>query len=205
MISHRFMVDALNSTASRRITAVAAPGSLLKRPVQPRGVREAAGQDVDAAYLRDIRECPCLMCGLDPCGEAAHVRFASAAHGKSSGLGKRPEHKWALPVCGSDHRVARHAQHNRNEQEFWDALGINPLITAQRLYAQRGDMVAMRAVVMVTIAERSASIARSIADQMAPPPSLSIPDTTASPASPPRQALPPRPSIEPESGGDVSQ
>jgi hypothetical protein len=47
MISNRAMVYALNSTANRRITAVAPPGSLLKRshPCQPRdSVRAAAGR-----------------------------------------------------------------------------------------------------------------------------------------------------------------
>jgi len=157
MISDRAMAHALNSTVGRRIAAVATPGSLLKRqhPVQPPdGVREAAGRDVDLDYLRLVRECPCLMCGLDPCGEAAHVRFASAAYGKASGLQKKPEDKWALPVCGDDHRVARHAQHQRNEQEFWASLGINPLLTATRLYAVRCDLLAMRAVIFMTIAER---------------------------------------------------
>lgn len=73
-------------------------------------------------------------------------------------MGKKPEDKWALPLCGEDHRVARHAQHNQNEQAFWDGLGIHPLITATRLYAQAGDLVAMRAVVFVAIAERSRKV-----------------------------------------------
>jgi hypothetical protein len=54
-------------------------------------------------------------------------------------------------------------------------------------------------VVMVTIAERSATV-----DQAAPPPSLAVPNTAASPASPPRRALPPRPLKKPESGGDAA-
>ena len=156
MISDRTMVRTLNSTTSRRVAAPAPPGSLLKRvSVQPRNnAREAAGRDADEGYLKLVRECPCLMCGLDPCGEAAHVRFASAAYGKASGLQKKPEDKWALPVCGPDHRTASHAQHNRYEQQFWADLGINPLLTATRLYAVRGDLVAMRMVVMVAISER---------------------------------------------------
>lgn len=46
------------------------------------------------------------------------------------------------------------AQHSRGERMFWAELGINPLLVAQRLYAQRGDLVAMRAVILVAIAER---------------------------------------------------
>jgi hypothetical protein len=33
-------------------------------------------------------------------------------------------------------------------------VGINPFLAAKRLYAKRGDLVAMRAVVYHTIAER---------------------------------------------------
>jgi hypothetical protein len=138
----------------RRLTPPAAPGAMLKQfAAPPPKVRLIAPND--AAYLEQVRECPCLSCGLDPCGEAAHVRFASAAYGKSSGLGKRPEHKWAVPLCGSDHRLAKTAQHNRSEQEFWHAIGIHVLATATSLYAQRGDLVAMRAVIFTTIANRS--------------------------------------------------
>ncbi len=139
----------------QRILLPSAPGSLLKRSTAPAPrIREIETYD-DRAYLANVRECPCLMCGLDPCGEAAHVRFSSAAYGKASGLQKTPADRWALPVCGMDHRVHKTAQHNRNEQEFWASLGINALLTCHQLYAQRGDLVAMRAVVMVTISQRS--------------------------------------------------
>ena len=154
MISDRAMQRALSQNPARRIAAVAAPGSLLKRrhPVQPRERAREAGRD--ASHLALVRQCPCLMCGMEPSGEAAHVRFASAAYGKASGLQKKPEDRWALPLCGPDHRVAKHAQHNRDEQEFWDSIGINPLQTCVKLHAVTGDLVAMRAVVMVAISER---------------------------------------------------
>jgi len=41
--------------------------------------------------------------------EAAHLRMASAAYGKSSGLNRKPEDRWVLPLCADDHRLARHA------------------------------------------------------------------------------------------------
>lgn len=140
----------------QRITPPAAPGALLKTIVAappPRSFRAEPADD--PAYLAQVRQCPCLYCGVDPCGEAAHVRLASAAFGKSSGLQKKPEDRWALPLCRDDHLNARHAQHRRGEDAFWQALGINPLLVCERLYAKRGDLVAMRAVAMVAIAERS--------------------------------------------------
>jgi len=144
----------------QRLAAAAPPGSLLKRTaVQPRMVRqEVAGRDLP--YLALVRQLPCLKCGDDPCGEAAHVRFASAAFGKASGLGRKPSDVHSVPLCPGCHRLDRDAQHARGEREFWDSIGINPLIVARDLYAQRGDLVAMRAVVMVAIAERGRREAR---------------------------------------------
>ncbi|QPF81621.1 hypothetical protein IC762_17490 [Bradyrhizobium genosp. L] len=128
-------------------------GSLLKRvDVQPR-LRVKQGADRDEAHLKLIRCCPCLSCGMEP-SEAAHVRMASAAHGKASGLGKKPEDRWALPLCAQCHRLARTAQHNRSEQAFWAELDINPFVAAERLYAKTGDLVAMRAVAYCVIAAR---------------------------------------------------
>ena len=139
----------------QRIGHNSPPGSLLKRVGAVQGTPAARKPDTDhdADYLTKVRCCPCLKCGMEP-SEAAHVRMASAAFGKASGLSKKPSDRWAAPLCAQCHRLARDAQHNRSEQSFWDAIGINPLICCTELYAQRDDLVAMRAVVFVTIAQR---------------------------------------------------
>lgn len=136
----------------QRLTFPSPPGSLLKRfSCQPQRRQEETGRDV--GYLAMVRQLPCLKCGSEP-SEAAHIRFASAAFGKASGLGRKPDDRHSAPLCSGCHRLDRDAQHNRGEREFWDSLGINPLIVAEKLYAARGDLVAMRAVVLVTISER---------------------------------------------------
>jgi hypothetical protein len=122
-------------------------GSLLKR-VQPRAPRVNATKD--DAYLAMVRQCPCLDCAQDPAGEACHLRMSSATHGKKGGMGKKPDDKWVLPLCREHHE----RQHKIGERQFWYELGINPFLAAKRLYAKRGDLVAMRAVVYHTIAER---------------------------------------------------
>lgn len=142
------------SSRPRRLTPPAAPGTLLKRTSPaPRPAKCEPAEDPD--YLALVRQLPCLYCGVEPCGEAAHVRLASAAFRKSSGMQKTPEDRWALPLCREDHLNARTAQHNRNETEFWQSLGINPLLVCEQLYKQRGYLVAMRAVAMVAIMNRS--------------------------------------------------
>ena len=139
----------------RRLSPPAPYGALLKRTSElPQRQAMKAEPNGDADYLALVWQLPCLSCGMEP-SEAAHVRFASAAYGKASGLQKKPEGKWCLPLCSSCHRLAKDAQHNRNEQEFWAALGLNPLLTASQLYAQRTDFVAMLSVVHVAITNRS--------------------------------------------------
>jgi hypothetical protein len=131
------------------------PGALLKRSGAadlPKLPRNLALEDAD--YLALVRQLPCLYCGVEPCGEAAHVKFSSAKSGRINALGKRLRDEDALPLCRDDHQNARHAQHRGSEEAFWQGLGISPYLVAARLYAQRGDVVAMRAVVMVAISER---------------------------------------------------
>jgi len=140
----------------QRIFPPSRPGELLKQLfAAPR--RHKSENDSEPDYLALVRQCPCLKCGMEP-SEPAHVRFASAAFGKASGLGKKPADRFSAPLCSDCHRLARDAQHNRNEQEFWASLGISILICCEQLYAQRGDLVAMRAVIFVTIAERSRKV-----------------------------------------------
>lgn len=139
----------------QRISHPEPPGSLLKRITVPAQRRvDAEPKGGDPAYLAQVRQLPCLKCGMEP-SEAAHVRFASAAFGKASGMQKKPDDAHAVPLCAGCHRLDKGHQHSGSERLFWAQLGINPLLVAQRLYAQRGDLVAMRAVVMVAIAERS--------------------------------------------------
>lgn len=142
----------------QRIVRPAAPGELLKRFLAEERPRKAEAEH-NPGYLALVRQCPCLSCGLDPCAEAAHVRFSAGSLGKANAMGRKPEDRFALPLCADDHRLAKNAQHHvGNERLYWARLGIDPLLTAERLFAQRGDLVAMRAVVMIAIAERNASL-----------------------------------------------
>ncbi len=145
----------------KRLSPPAPPGALLKQisaaAPRPAGAEPRGGDSPDQpSYRAEIQRLPCLYCGLEP-SEAAHVRYASAAFGKASGLQKKPHDKFCVPLCAEDHRLARHAQHNRNEEAFWIGIGINPLLVAEQLWAQRFDFVAMRAVTIAAIANRTKS------------------------------------------------
>lgn len=141
----------------QRLTPPAAPGALLKRmfALAPR-VREILNER-DEGYLKLIRQCPCLKCGMEPPPnvEAAHIRRQSAAHGKRGGISKKPADCWTVPLCASCHRTDRDALHMIGEDLFFHILGIEPLLVCERLWSKRGDFVAMRAVALQAIAERS--------------------------------------------------
>lgn len=141
----------------KRLQPPAPPGALLKSitVAAPRRARaELKGGDSEPDYLALVRRLPCLYCGVEPCGEAAHVSFACASFGMSNMLGKRVDDSRALPLCRDDHQNARHAQHQGNERAFWEALGIVPYRVTQRLYSQRHDFVAMYHVAVEAIASR---------------------------------------------------
>jgi hypothetical protein len=142
----------------QRLSPIAPPGARLKRAFgTTQRIKLKVVSDLDPVYLEMVRQLPCLHCGMEPCYEAAHVRMASAAFAKASGLGKTPPDRWAVCLCPDHHRLLRDCQHARGERLFWEKLGINPLLVAERLYAARGDLVKMRAVVLVAIASRGNS------------------------------------------------
>ena len=131
------------------------PGVLLKRIVATRNtIRRQEAGDRDPDYLARIRQCPCLYCSVEPAGQAAHVRRQSGVHNKRGGMAKKPADRWALPLCGACHRIDRDALHQIGEDLFWHILGLNPLLICERLHAKRGDLVAMRAIVLTAIGER---------------------------------------------------
>jgi hypothetical protein len=136
----------------QRLAQPTAPGVLLKRLYAV--ARQLQLIDSDPAYLRMVRQLPCLSCGLEPCGEAAHVRGQSGAYGKRSSMGRKPSDRWAVPLCGDCHREDPIALHRVGEELFFHRLGINPLLVASQLRAAKGDVVRMRAIVLLAIAER---------------------------------------------------
>jgi hypothetical protein len=141
----------------QRITPPAAPGAMLKSGFGPIARPRLVETERDEAYLKLVRQCPCLRCGLDPCGEAHHVLMSSGAHNKHRAKGKLPADCWALPFDRACHQNDRDSIHRIGEIAFFQFLGIAPLLVCERLYAKRGDLVAMRAVIFCAIAERESA------------------------------------------------
>lgn len=120
---------------------IAPPGSLLKG--QTKGKKLDMGRSPrkhDGGHLAFIRTLPCLSCGKEPAGEAAHVRMTSAAHGKpNAGVGNKPDDKWTVPLCHWCHVEGPQGQHRVGEKPFWSRLGMNPLPICEELHEATGD------------------------------------------------------------------
>ncbi len=82
----------------------------------------------DDGYLAYLRDLACVACGRGPRSEAAHIRINFFA------LGKKPDDKFAVPLCMTCHRD----QHTKNESGWWEARGMDPFAIAERLYAAYG-------------------------------------------------------------------
>lgn len=132
-------------------------GSLLKRELPTRHKPLKLGRQPrqeDADYLTLIRSLPCLKCGHDPCGEAAHVRISSALHGKRTGMGEKPDDKWTVPLCAGCHREDADAQHKVGELPFWHALNLNPFLVCEQLQKVARSPEAMKSVILQFIGRR---------------------------------------------------
>lgn len=144
----------------QRLAPASAPGSLLKRAValhvsrKLERTRELLGHD--PAYLAAIRQLPCLKCGLDPAGVAAHVRMNSGLFNKRQAMARKPHSKWTVPLCNACHTTDADSQHKLGELAFWNMLGVNPLLACERLYTAKGDITRMRAIAFQVIGERAA-------------------------------------------------
>lgn len=145
----------MSTRMPQQIAPRAPIGSLLKQPRAARAKRTGrAVRTQDADYLAAIRQLPCCKCGMEPCGEAAHVRMNSAAHGKRGSMAAKPDDKWCAPLCGGCHRLDADSQHHIGEGQFWCTLDLNPLLICEALYAASPDVVKMRAIVLSFIAGR---------------------------------------------------
>jgi hypothetical protein len=89
------------------------------RPPDQRRPAERADE-----YKWFIRQQPCCICGDDVHVEAAHIRYSAPEVDKDeTGMGRKADDRWTLPLCGRHHRE----QHTMNEREFWASHQIDPV------------------------------------------------------------------------------
>lgn len=100
------------------------------------GLRQRQPRVKDNGHLEFVRQLPCLVTGRTVGIEAAHIRFADDTYAKrGSGLQQKPHDCWAVPLTAEQHRL----QHTKAERDFWDKVGIDPVLIAALLYCHSGD------------------------------------------------------------------
>lgn len=128
-----------------RIANRAPYGALLKHPRPATHKAPARTPRVlEPDHLACIRRLPCTACGLEPCGEAAHVRMQSGAYGKRSGMGVKPDDRFAVPLCHPCHME----QHREGELTYWYRLNLSPLLLCTALHNATSDLPRMRKIVI---------------------------------------------------------
>lgn len=89
----------------------------------------------DKGFLAFLHKLPCVVTGI-PSVEAAHIRYAAPRYGKpETGMGRKSDDRWAVPLSANEHRESRYAQHNVGEKQYWRALRIDPCLVSTLLYA----------------------------------------------------------------------
>lgn len=132
---------------TRRCSHIAPIGSLLKGAKPAKSKPSPAGRGPrqhDKDHLAAIRKCPCVVCGREPCGVAAHVRM-SAPGKPNPGVGAKPHDRYTVPLCDKHHKV----QHGMGEAKFWQVTGIDVLALAAALFAASPDQDKMRKRIIV--------------------------------------------------------
>ena len=78
-------------------------------------------------HLRFVMQQPCLVCGRKP-SDPHHLRFM-----QPRALGRRVSDEFAVPLCRGHHRALHRAG---NELPWWQAVGIDPIEAARKLWQQ---------------------------------------------------------------------
>jgi hypothetical protein len=87
---------------------------------EPRRVR-------DRDHVRYVAKQPCLVCGRQP-ADPHHLRFA-----QSRALGRKVSDEFTVPLCRGHHReVHRYG----DEAAWWQRAGIDPTVTARKLWLE---------------------------------------------------------------------
>jgi ERF superfamily len=87
---------------------------------EPRRVR-------DREHVRYVAQQPCLVCGRSP-SDPHHLRFT-----QNRALGRKVSDEFTVPLCRGHHRELHRCG---DETTWWQGSGIDPTITARKLWLE---------------------------------------------------------------------
>lgn len=87
-------------------------------------------------HLAFIRSLCCVVSGDNTGTEACHIRYTDRRVAKhNAGVGQKPDDFFVVPLSSAEHRK----QHAMKEADYWQQVGIDPIMIALALYAVSGD------------------------------------------------------------------
>lgn len=97
------------------------------------------------SHLILVRQCPCVVCGKEPCGFAHHLlKPEPGVRGQ-----KKSMDKWATPLCFDHHdpRVKGSIHFHGGEEDWFALHDIDGRALAKGLWTARGNLDQMWKVV----------------------------------------------------------
>lgn len=115
----------------------------IQKNLPPRYRKLRAGMNPE--HLKMVRQLACLGCGHPAGAEFGdHVTAHHLLRTGERGMGMKSPDKWAVPL----HFHCHMNLHDSGDEEKWFSdRGIDALVVAKALWAERGDLEAMRRVV----------------------------------------------------------
>ena len=95
---------------------------------------------------------PCLICGRSP-SDSHHLRFT-----QSRALGSKVSDEFTVPLCRGHHRELHRCG---DEAAWWQRAGIDPTVTARKLWLETHPLPAARAETAKGQKTNSTEISRS--------------------------------------------
>lgn len=100
----------------------------------------------DPEYLAQVRQTPCIICGLAR-SDAHHMLRTP-----EKGMGRKSGDNWVTPLCSGlhGHHVGPDSPHGHGNETVWFCShGIyRPHAIAEALYAARDDLTKMQKIAM---------------------------------------------------------
>jgi len=84
------------------------------------------------AHLGFVRSQPCLICGRTP-SDAHHLRFV-----QPRAMAKKVSDEFTVPLCRRHHDLLHR---DPDEQGWWQAFGIDPLVAAAELWEESRQLI----------------------------------------------------------------
>lgn len=121
-------------------------------------LRQREPRMLDEAFLKRVRQLPCIMPRCQGQAEAAHIGMSSAAHGVVESGSAKPHDCFTVPLCAYHHRLGRTAEHVVGTFGFWQSARMDPFDIAKRLYRLHAktdsNMDAVEAMRLLVLEER---------------------------------------------------